>query len=300
MTVRRCRCRPSAAGCARIRMPLAVSWKAISRLCSSVLRLSAIPRSGSPGSEGVPLTPEASIAVDEHLHPLGAPFFVSASAPDPDPSQTGPQPESRCSWHRIRVAPSKALRGPMCSGALGKDAAESIAGPIEIDRAKLFVLLPKAAGRAHCSAHTDFGAPMKEETAQRRRARAVRRGAEGRQAAEGQDAAARQSREARQGSGGGQTCSSYRTAARAPAHRSKWSRRPLRRSPASRTTRAGSPPRSARLDGSVRPSRAHHLRQRCAGARRSGSFSWSREKASAKISPMHPSVWNSRAARAAG
>jgi membrane-bound lytic murein transglycosylase A len=32
---------------------------------------------GPPGSEGVPLTPRASIAVDAEIHPLGAPFFLS-------------------------------------------------------------------------------------------------------------------------------------------------------------------------------------------------------------------------------
>ena len=42
------------------------------------------PSLGSPGSEGVALTPGASVAVDSHLHALGAPFFVAATSPDPD------------------------------------------------------------------------------------------------------------------------------------------------------------------------------------------------------------------------
>ena len=36
------------------------------------------PMLGATGSEGVALTPMGSIAVDTRLHPLGAPFFVSA------------------------------------------------------------------------------------------------------------------------------------------------------------------------------------------------------------------------------
>jgi membrane-bound lytic murein transglycosylase A len=36
------------------------------------------PMLGATGSEGVALTPKGSIAVDTRLHPLGAPFFVSA------------------------------------------------------------------------------------------------------------------------------------------------------------------------------------------------------------------------------
>jgi membrane-bound lytic murein transglycosylase A len=38
---------------------------------------------GSPGSQGVPLTPLASLAVDARLHPLGAPFYVAANGPNP-------------------------------------------------------------------------------------------------------------------------------------------------------------------------------------------------------------------------
>src|SRR5205823_5412548 len=38
---------------------------------------------GSPGTLGVPLTPLASLAVDARVHPLGVPFYVAASGPDP-------------------------------------------------------------------------------------------------------------------------------------------------------------------------------------------------------------------------
>jgi membrane-bound lytic murein transglycosylase A len=35
------------------------------------------PKLGPAGTEGVPLTPRASIAVDSHIHPFGAPFFLA-------------------------------------------------------------------------------------------------------------------------------------------------------------------------------------------------------------------------------
>jgi membrane-bound lytic murein transglycosylase A len=38
---------------------------------------------GSPGTLGAALTPLASMAVDAHTHPLGAPFYVAAQGPDP-------------------------------------------------------------------------------------------------------------------------------------------------------------------------------------------------------------------------
>lgn len=40
------------------------------------------PALGSAGTEGVALTPRASIAVDARLHALGTPFFLSAATPD--------------------------------------------------------------------------------------------------------------------------------------------------------------------------------------------------------------------------
>jgi membrane-bound lytic murein transglycosylase A len=112
------------------------------------------PSLGSPGSEGVPLTPEASIAVDEHLHPLGAPFFVSASAPDPDPSK----PER--SLNRLFVAQDTggAIKGAARADVFwgfGRDA-ESIAGRLK-STGKLFVLLPKPVA-ARIAPHTEFGA----------------------------------------------------------------------------------------------------------------------------------------------
>jgi membrane-bound lytic murein transglycosylase A len=41
------------------------------------------PALGSPGTMGAALTPLASLAVDARIHPLGAPFYVAATGPDP-------------------------------------------------------------------------------------------------------------------------------------------------------------------------------------------------------------------------
>jgi membrane-bound lytic murein transglycosylase A len=38
---------------------------------------------GSPGTQGAPLTPLASLAVDARIHPLGMPVYVAAGGPDP-------------------------------------------------------------------------------------------------------------------------------------------------------------------------------------------------------------------------
>jgi membrane-bound lytic murein transglycosylase A len=113
------------------------------------------PALGSPGSEGVALTPEASIAVDEHLHALGAPFFVAANAPDPDPSK----PERPL--NRLFVAQDT---GGAIKGAARADVfwgfghnAESTAGRMK-STGQLFVLLPKPLA-ARIAPHTEFGAP---------------------------------------------------------------------------------------------------------------------------------------------
>jgi len=113
------------------------------------------PSLGSPGSEGVPLTPGASIAVDEHLHPLGAPFFVAATAPDSDPAK------SDRALNRLFVAQDTggAIKGPARADVFwgfGHDA-ESIAGRMK-STGRLYVLLPKPLA-AHILPHTEYGPP---------------------------------------------------------------------------------------------------------------------------------------------
>jgi len=99
------------------------------------------PELGSPGAEGVPLTPNASMAVDERIHPLGAPFYVVADAPDRDPAQ--PQRPLR----RLYIAQDigGAIRGPIRGDLFfgyGKDS-ESEAGRMK-SKGQLYVFVPKA------------------------------------------------------------------------------------------------------------------------------------------------------------
>ncbi|HVV28926.1 MAG TPA: murein transglycosylase A [Rhizomicrobium sp.] len=91
----------------------------------------ADPAAGPPGTQGVALTPLASLAVDPRLHALGAPFYVAAEGNDP--------------VHRLMVAQDTggairgAARGDIFFG-FGPDA-EARAGAIKAPGA-LYVLLP--------------------------------------------------------------------------------------------------------------------------------------------------------------
>jgi len=98
------------------------------------------PALGSPGSEGVPLAPGASIAVDPHLNPLGAPFFIAATAPDPDPAKPD------VTLNRLFIAQDT---GGAIKGGARADvfwgfgtAAESVAGRMK-STGRMFVLLPR-------------------------------------------------------------------------------------------------------------------------------------------------------------
>ncbi|HYM17596.1 MAG TPA: MltA domain-containing protein [Micropepsaceae bacterium] len=94
---------------------------------------------GAPGAEGVPLTPEASLAVDLSIHALGVPAFLEATAPD----ETG----SDRAFNRLLMmqdtggAIKGAVRGDVYWG-FGKRA-EEIAGRMK-NQGRLTVLLPKA------------------------------------------------------------------------------------------------------------------------------------------------------------
>ena len=100
----------------------------------------ANPNDGAPGSEGVPLTAEASLAVDTRFHGLGAPMWIEAHAPAPDAAK--PDIEFR----RLLVAQDTggAIRGPVRGDVYwgaGKTA-ESVAGRMA-HKGKLIVFLPK-------------------------------------------------------------------------------------------------------------------------------------------------------------
>jgi membrane-bound lytic murein transglycosylase A len=110
---------------------------------------------GAEGSEGVPLTPGASLAVDMKLHPLGVPMFVAATRPDANPAR-GDHP-----FDTLMVAQDSggaikgAVRGDVFWG-FGTDE-ESIAGRMK-SAGRLYVSLPKALA-AKLGAGMDYAAP---------------------------------------------------------------------------------------------------------------------------------------------
>ncbi len=91
--------------------------------------------SGPVGTQGVPLTPGASLAVDPHFHPLGIPFYVVAP-----PSHQGVAP-----LHQLMIAQDTggAIKGPLRGDVFwGYGArAEQLAGDMKA-RGRFFVLLP--------------------------------------------------------------------------------------------------------------------------------------------------------------
>jgi peptidoglycan lytic transglycosylase A len=113
------------------------------------------PSIGSPGSEGVPLTPGASLAVDLKLHPQGAPCYVAATRPDSDTAK----PDR--TFDRLLIAQDTggAIRGPARGDVFwgfGNDA-EAIAGRMK-SSGRMFVLLPKAVA-ARLGPGTELRAP---------------------------------------------------------------------------------------------------------------------------------------------
>lgn len=103
------------------------------------------PTLGSPGTEGAPLTPGTSLAVDERFHPFGAPIYVATTVPDPNPAK----PDQ--SFQRLLIAQDTggAIKGPARGDIFfGAGAyAEAIAGRLNA-HGEFFVLVPKAAAAA--------------------------------------------------------------------------------------------------------------------------------------------------------
>ena len=98
------------------------------------------PALGAAGSEGVALTPGASLAVDLRLHPLGVPFFVAATVPDADAKQPDRPFDHLLIAQDTGGAIRGAVRGDVFWG-FGSDA-QAIAGRMKA-QGELFVLLPK-------------------------------------------------------------------------------------------------------------------------------------------------------------
>jgi membrane-bound lytic murein transglycosylase A len=93
------------------------------------------PALGSPGTESVPLTPEASVAVDNKIHPFGIPLFIATTTPDGKP------------LHGLFVAQDTggAIKGPVRADIFFGfgHRAESLAGEMK-QKGTMFALLPKS------------------------------------------------------------------------------------------------------------------------------------------------------------
>jgi membrane-bound lytic murein transglycosylase A len=98
------------------------------------------PVLGAAGAQGVPLTPEASLAVDPALHALGVPVWLETTAPDPDTTKP-----NRI-FHRLLVMQDTggAIRGPVRGDVYWGYSADagSIAGRMR-SKGEMTVLLPR-------------------------------------------------------------------------------------------------------------------------------------------------------------
>lgn len=98
---------------------------------------------GPLGSQGVPLEPGRSLAVDRSYHPMGAPVWLDATAPDADDAAA----QEGLSLQRLMVAQDTggAIRGPVRGDVFwgGGERGAEIAGRMK-NRGRLWVMLPKA------------------------------------------------------------------------------------------------------------------------------------------------------------
>jgi membrane-bound lytic murein transglycosylase A len=97
------------------------------------------PKLGSPGTEGVALTPEASIAVDSRLHALGLPMYVVAELPPMSERESGRPFARLCVAQDTGGAIKGAARADIFWGFGAR--AEYIAGRLK-SGGSLYVLLP--------------------------------------------------------------------------------------------------------------------------------------------------------------
>jgi len=107
------------------------------------------PRLGAKGAEGVPLMPQASLAVDTALHALGAPFYVATRTVDGNPLR----------FLAVAQDMGGAIRGPVRADiffGFGK-AAENAAGAMN-HAGEFYVLLPKKLA-ARLALQSDYPGP---------------------------------------------------------------------------------------------------------------------------------------------
>jgi membrane-bound lytic murein transglycosylase A len=95
---------------------------------------------GPPGSQGVPLTPGRSLAVDPAFHALGVPVWLDTVLPDPKPGGDDRRLRRLVIAQDTGGAITGAVRGDMFWG-FGPDA-EAIAGRMK-SRGRMIVLLPR-------------------------------------------------------------------------------------------------------------------------------------------------------------
>jgi membrane-bound lytic murein transglycosylase A len=113
------------------------------------------PALGPPGSEGVPLTPAASLAVDLSVHALGVPVWLETSAPDADPSKPDRSFDALLVAQDTGGAIRGAVRGDVFWGF--GPVPGSIAGRMR-SQGRLSVLLPRTVA-ARLGARADLPLP---------------------------------------------------------------------------------------------------------------------------------------------
>ena len=113
------------------------------------------PSLGAEGSESVGLTPGASLAVDQHLHPLGAPVYVATQTQDLNASKASPVLQRLLVAQDTGGAIRGVVRGDVFWGVGPK--AEDIAGQMT-SHGQMFVLLPKPVA-VRLGPRAEYGSP---------------------------------------------------------------------------------------------------------------------------------------------
>jgi membrane-bound lytic murein transglycosylase A len=113
------------------------------------------PALGADGTQGVPLTPEASLAVDTGIHALGVPVWLETSAPDADASLPARVFDRLLVMQDTGGAIRGAVRGDVYWGYGARPGA--IAGRMRSE-GRMTVLLPKAAA-AKLGASASYAGP---------------------------------------------------------------------------------------------------------------------------------------------
>lgn len=113
------------------------------------------PNLGALGAEGVPLTPQASLAVDRSVHALGVPIWLEASAPDPDPANPDRRLDSLLVAQDTGGAIKGVVRADIYWGYGGN--AGAIAGRMK-HQGRMTVLLPRRLA-AKLGQQVQFAAP---------------------------------------------------------------------------------------------------------------------------------------------